>query len=199
MSKYPLSLLKLIALLKKFPGVGSRTAERFAFHLLSWPESQLRELAEGVATVKEKIKNCPVCRCLVDIHTCKFCDLSQRDSKKLCILASEKDVFAFEETGAYQGLYHVLGGVLSPLEGRHPHHLHLESLHKRIQTSGVQEVIIALDSTLEGDTTALFLKEQLKNMPVTVSRLAFGLPMGSSLDFVDGGTLSRAFLGRQGF
>ena len=117
----------------------------------------------------------------------------------MCIIATAKDVFAIEETGTFQGLYHVLGGLLSPLEGRHPQHLNFEGLKRRIETLKVQEITIALDSTLEGDTTALYLREQLQNFNIKVSRLAFGLPMGSSLDFVDGGTLSRAFSGRQGF
>jgi recombination protein RecR len=199
MSKYPLPLLKLIALLRKLPGVGSRTAERFAFQLLSWPNHQLGELSEIISTIKEKIQSCPACGCLIDETGCSFCDLSKRDPKNLCILASAKDVFAIEETGTYHGLYHVLGGLLSPIEGRHPQNLNLEGLQKRIDTLQIQEVIIALDSTLEGDTTALYLKEHLKGISIRISRLAFGLPMGSSLDFVDGGTLSRAFTGRQGF
>ncbi len=199
MPKYPAPLLKLIATLKKFPGVGSRTAERFAFHLLAWPDHQIGELAEAVATAKERIRTCPECHCLMDEKGCDFCDLSRRETHHLCVIAAAKDVFAIEETGTFQGLYHVLGGLLSPLEGRHPQHLNFEGLKRRIETFKVQEVIIALDSTLEGDTTALYLREQLQSCGVRVSRLAFGLPMGSSLDFVDGGTLSRALSGRQGF
>lgn len=199
MSKYPLPLLKLIANLKRFPGVGSRTAERFAFHLLSWPEGQLKELAETISTAKEKICACPECHCLKDETSCDFCDLKKRDTNQLCVISSAKDVFAIEETGSFRGLYHVLGGLLSPLEGKHPQHLDFEGLRRRIETHNVQEIIVALDSTLEGDTTALYLREQLQGTNVKISRLAFGLPMGSSLDFVDGGTLMRALSGRQGF
>jgi len=199
MVKYPPALLKLIAILKKFPGVGSRTAERFAFHLLDWPDHQLSDLAEAVSTAKMRIRSCPECHCLMDETRCDFCDAMRRDASQLCVIASAKDAFAIEETGSFRGIYHALGGLLSPLEGRHPQHLSFDQLKKRIKNLNVQEVIIALDSTLEGDTTALYLKEQLQESDLKVSRLAFGLPMGSSLDFVDGGTLTRAFSGRQGF
>jgi recombination protein RecR len=198
MSKYPAPLLKLITILKKLPGVGGRTAERFAFHLLSWRDHQLEEFAEIISSAKRRIQTCPNCFCLME-NACDFCDLTRRETHTLCIIGWAKDVFAIEETGSFRGLYHVLGGVLSPLEGRHPHHLNLGNLKSRIQELKVQEIIIALDSTLEGDTTSLYLKEFLQETGVTVSRLAFGLPMGSALDFVDGGTLSRAFTGRQGF
>lgn len=197
--KYPLQLLKLIALLKKFPGVGSKTAERFAFQLLSWPEHQLSDYALLLATLKQDIKHCPDCHCLMADERCDFCDLSKRDPHILCIIASAKDAFTLEETRAFRGLYHVIGGLLSPIDGRHPQHLNFQDLQKRIEKHQVKEVIIALDSTLEGDTTALYLKEQLDKQNIKVSRLAFGLPMGSSLDFVDGGTLSRALTGRQFF
>lgn len=198
MPKYPEPLLRLIAHLRKLPGVGTRTAERFAFHLLSWQEAQLEELAESVATAKTRIRACPECYCLMD-EMCAYCDLSKRDKRALCVIASAKDLFAIEETRAFHGLYHVLGGLLSPLDGRDAHELTLPGLKRRVVAHGVQEVILALDSTLEGDTTALYLKEQLASCEVKVSRLAFGLPMGSSLDFVDGGTLSHAFTGRLGF
>ena len=199
MPKYPAPLLRLIANLKKLPGVGSRTAERFAFHLLNWPESHLNDLAESVSTAKARIRACPDCHCLMDELGCDFCNLSKRESRVICVIATAKDVYAIEETKAFTGLYHVLGGLLSPLDGKHPHHLDLPGLKKRITAHGVQEAILALDSTLEGDTTALYLKEQLQPCGIKVSRLAFGLPMGSSLDFVDGGTLSHALTGRLGF
>lgn len=199
MLKYPPSLLRLMGILRRFPGVGSRTAERFAFHLLNWPDHQLAELAETVLTVKEKIYTCPECHCLMEEKNCTFCHLDKRDTHHLCVIASAKDAFAIEETGVFRGLYHALGGLLSPLDGRHPHHLFFEDLKRRIETLHVQEIIIALDSTLEGDTTALYLRELLQSSNIKISRLAFGLPMGSSLEFVDGGTLSRALSGRQGF
>jgi recombination protein RecR len=194
--KYPQALLSLITYLKKLPGVGSKTAERFAFQLLSWPESQLSELAMRIKEIKEKIKHCPECHCLME-NKCDFCHESVRDQQLLCVISCAKDALIIEETRSYRGLYHVIDGLLSPLEGRTPEKLQLDRLKKRIQTKEIKEIIIALDSTIEGDATALYLKEELKG--VRISRLAFGLPMGSTLDFVDEGTLAHALLGRHVF
>lgn len=197
--QYPAHLLKLIEVLKRFPGVGNKTAERFAFHLLTWPNEHLRELGDTVITAKERLKNCSDCGCLMDGERCNFCDLSRRDSQTLCVLASSREVFSIEDTHEYKGLYHVLGGVLSPLDNRGPEHLSLQKLKDRILALSVKEVVIALDSTLEGDATALYLKQELVGYPIHISRLAFGLPIGSSLEYVDGGTLARALLGRNQF
>ncbi len=199
MHKYPSELNTLISYLKKLPGVGSKTAERFAFHLLEWPETELKKISCHLSTLKEKIKHCPECHCLIDEATCQFCSGSHRNRSQLCMISSAKDVFALEETGAFRGLYYVIGGLLSPIDGKTPEHLNLEKIKKKVYDLGVKEIIIALDSTLEGDTTALFLKEQVQTWGLSVSRLAFGLPLGSSLDFVDGGTLARALTARQLF
>lgn len=199
MAKYPSHLLQLIGHLKKLPGVGAKTAERFAFQLLNWPDEHLHFFAENLRTIKEKIQHCPQCRCLMEKESCLFCDPAKRDTDILCIISSAKDAYAFEETRSYKGLYHVLGCLLSPIDGCTPDKLDLGHLHQRIQTLQIKEAILALDSTLEGDATALYLKQQLHHWGIPVSRLAFGLPMGSPLDFVDGGTLSRALIGRQNF
>ena len=196
--RYPDHLSKLIQVLKRLPGVGNKSAERFAFHLLTWPEEKLHELGEVVSTVKNKLQHCQLCGCLIGTEGCLFC-YSQRDSRVMCVIASPRDVFSIEETQEYRGLYHVLGGVLSPLEQKGPEHLSIGKLKERLINLQVKEVVIALDSTLEGDATALFLKQELTNYPVQISRLAFGLPMGSSLDYVDGGTLARALAGRSQF
>ncbi len=199
MARYPSDLLTLIAYLKMLPGVGSKTAERYAFQLLTWPHHQIKEFADLLGTIQEKIQHCPECQCLMETKKCHFCDLSQRDPQILCLISSARDVYSIEETRVYKGLYHVIGGLLSPLQGRNPEHLQLEKLKKRLSTLAINEVIIALDSTLEGDATALYLKEELDRWGLRASRLAFGLPMGSSLDYVDGGTLLRALTGRQSF
>lgn len=199
MSKYPSDLTALIAFLKKFPGVGSKTAERFAFQLLTWQEDQLGQFSDLIGTIKIKIKHCPECGCLMEPAFCTFCDKDKRDARYFCIISCAKDAYALEETRAYRGLYHVIGGLLSPLDGRTPEHLQLERLKERVLALNIQEVIIAIDSTLEGDATALYLKNQLNSWGLSVSRLAFGIPMGSTLDFVDGGTLAKAFTGRQTF
>lgn len=199
MARYPLELSQLIASLRKLPGVGSRTAERFAFHLLGWKEGEIGKLATLLSELKAKVLSCKECHCLMDESGCAFCDLKLRDPSRLCIIASAKDAFAIDETGAYKGLYHVLGGLLSPILGSTLSQEDLEGLMGRIKRLEIKEVILALDSTLEGDATSLFLKEQIGHLGLPVSRLAFGLPMGSSLDFVDGGTLARALTGRQHF
>lgn len=193
---YPEHLLKLIQLLKKLPGVGHKSAERFAFHLLTWHPNQLEDLAEVVKNTPYKLIPCSICGCLLDGNHCPFCDLSSRHTDVMCILANPKDVFSIEETREYKGLYHVLGGLLSPLDQRGPEQLSIHKLKNRLVNLHVKEIVIALDSTLEGDATALYLKQELAAFPVTISRLAFGLPMGSSFDYVDGGTLARAFTGR---
>lgn len=199
MAKYPFDLTQLIAYLKKLPGVGTKTAERFAFQLLEWQDDELKAFSALLSHIKAKITQCPECHCLTDNGLCSFCDSAKRAPSQLCIIASPRDAYSLEETGSYRGYYHVLGGLLSPIDGKTPEHLNLDHLKKRITTLQIKEIIIALDSTLEGDTTSLFLKEQIQGWGLPVSRLAFGIPIGSSLDFVDGGTLARAMTGRQSF
>jgi len=199
MAKYPDPLVQLIGFLKKLPGVGSKTAERYAFHLLGWQDGELGPFAHTLKDLKANIQHCSECGCLTSLETCEFCDTRKRDASLLCVIASAKDVYALEETRAFRGFYHVLGGLLSPLDGRAPHHLSLQKLQERITRHLIREVVIALDSTIEGDATSLYLKEQLASFTIKVSRLAFGLPMGSPLEYADGGTLSRALSGRQQF
>jgi recombination protein RecR len=196
--RYPDHFLKLVHVLKRLPGVGSKSAERFAFHLINWSDNHLQELANTLSQVKEKLRHCTECGCLTGEEACFFCHPS-RDTNMVCIIASARDAFAIEETHEYKGLYHVLGGVLSPLENRGPERLSLKKLQERISKLQIKEVVIALDSTLEGDATSLYIKQELDSYPVRISRLAFGLPMGSSLDYVDGGTLARALAGRNQF
>ena len=196
-SKFPESLTGLIAHLKKLPGVGAKTAERFAFELIGWNQHDLADLGDALKSIREKIPPCSTCGCLTDRGACRFCDLSSLDLSSLCILASARDAYSLEETRAFKGLYHVVEHLLSPLDGRHASQLRVDRIDKRIAAHQVREVIIAFDSTLEGDATALYLKNHLASKNVAVSRLAFGLPVGSSLEYIDGGTLIRAFVGRQ--
>lgn len=199
MPKYPLPLQQLISILKLLPGVGTKTAERFAFQLLTWPEESLSQFSTLIATIKREVPHCPTCQCLSSASGCEFCDLTRRNPDLLCIIGSPKDAYAIEETHTYKGLYHVLGALLSPLDGRGVDQLNLSNLFQRLADLPPREVIIALDSTLEGDATSLYLKEKIAQLGITVSRLAFGLPMGSPLEYVDESTLSRAFVGRQSF
>lgn len=194
--RYPDHLLKLIDVLKKLPGVGSRSAERFAFHLLNSKVDQLNEMANTIKEIPEMLKLCENCGCLMGIKECSFCNVQRQAYGVICVIASPKDAYAIDDTGEFKGLYHVLGSLISPMDGIGPEKLKIEKLKKRITEFNIQELVIALDSTLEGDATSLYLKEELKGFPLNISRLAFGLPMGSSLDYVDGGTLARAFMGR---
>jgi len=197
--RYPHHLTKVIDVLKRLPGVGNRSAERFAFQMLNWKEEHLREMATIVQDIPSKLKHCSDCGCLIGEESCPFCDEARRETGMVCVIASPRDAFAIEETREYKGLYHVLGGLLSPLEGFGPDKLKTHRLLHRIRTLHVREVVIALDSTLEGDATALFLKRELETTGIPISRLAFGLPMGSALDYVDGGTLARALSARSRF
>lgn len=199
MMKYPTHLKMLISYFKKLPGVGTKTAERFAFQLFNWQENQIQEFSSILSSFKEKIGSCSQCGCLNEENTCDFCDIQKRDFSSLCVISSPKDVYAIEETGVFKGTYHVLGGLISPLEGKSPDDLSLSKLKERISSLCVKDVILALDSTLEGDATALYIKEQLQDLNVQVLRPAMGIPLGSSFDYIDGGTLARAMMSRQNF
>ena len=194
--KYPLPLERLIALLKKFPGVGQRTAERYAFQILNWKSEDLSNLAYTLAHLKNDLTSCAACGALKVDAACQFCFSEKRDKKVLCVVSSPKDIFAIESTCIFNGLYHVMPGLLSPIDGRGPDEMKFDTLKDRIEKLGVREMILALDSTVEGDATALFLKRELEKSGILISRLALGMPLGSSLDFIDGGTLSQALSAR---
>lgn len=197
--KYPQYILKLIDSLKKLPGVGTKSAERFAFDMISWPKEKLTELHQVIESTSQNIRFCNECGSLSDGFTCANCLPDSVRSNTLCIVAAPRDVFAIESTREYKGLYHVLGALLSPLDRIGPERLDIKKLKNRIISKDIHEIIIALDSTLEGDATSLFLKMELEGLNLQISRLAFGLPMGSSLDFVDGGTLARALSARSSY
>lgn len=192
MTHYPDHLIELINLFKKFPGIGAKSAERFAFEVIDWPEEKLIEMSETLRNSNKNLNRCNNCGALIE-NECPFC---LRQANTLCVVASARDVFLIEQTRTYLGLYHVLGALLSPIRGMIPSTNVIEKLKNRVQSLQIEEVIIALDSTLEGDATALYLKKELAPLSINTSRLAFGIPMGSSLDYIDGGTLSRAFEGR---
>ena len=197
MPRYPDPINSLIAHLKKFPGVGQKSAERFCFHLLNWKDKDINQFSHSLSTLKEQIQPCSECGCFLDAGKCSYCESGSRDRKTLCITSSVKDVYAIEDTHIFNGLYHVIPKLLSPLDGDYEEQINIRAILKRVEEHKIREIIIALDSTLEGDATSLYIKGELEESGVTVSRLALGLPLGSSLDFVDEGTLNRAFLGRQ--
>lgn len=204
MHHYPLTLLQLIDFFTKLPGVGAKTAERYAFAMLRCSPDDMHNWATILTTLHEKVIPCCQCGALLGLtpkgeKTCAFCESSSRDRHMLCIVAHPRDVFAIENTKEYKGLYHVLGGVLSPMEGIGPEKLNFHKLLMRIRELSVQELIIGLDSTVEGDATALYIKQELEPFGLKIVRLAFGLPLGSALEYVHGDTLARAFSGRRVF
>lgn len=196
---HPKHLIKLIEQLKQLPGIGTKSAERFAFDMLSWPPELLEDIGDTIRQLPHKVSCCRQCGCLVQDIRCLFCEDAARDRSTICIIATPRDAFSLEKTRGYRGLYHVLGGLLSPLDNRGPECLTLSSMLNRIRQLQVQEIVIALDSTLEADATALFLKQELSPLNLRISRLAFGLPMGSSLDYVNEDTLARSLAGRHQF
>lgn len=199
MANYPKPLFLLIQLLKKLPGVGQKTAERYAFQMMDWKKEELRLLGHHIEQLKDLLSYCSECGCIKEFQ-CQFCNHQERKNGTLCIVSSAKDVFAVEQTHSFAGLYHVVLALINPFEDDFEGKMNLKGLIERIQKQQVKEVILALESTIEGDATALFLKEKLSNLPnLTISRLAYGIPLGSTLEFIDGGTLSRALMGRQPF
>lgn len=192
----------LLEALKKLPGVGPRTAERYAFYLLSQPEAVSQQLSDAILKVKQTIGFCSVCFNLADGELCSICQDPARDRSVLCVVEDHRSIRALERSGGYKGVYHVLLGALSPLDGIGPRDLRVPELKNRLKAGGVREVILATDSDLEGEATALYLTKEIKAVsadttPPQVTRLAFGIPMGSSIEYADQVTLSRSLEGRR--
>jgi len=196
MEKYTKSMSKLIQALKKMPGVGSKSAERMAFHILRLPHSEAKSLAYSILKVKESIRFCKVCGNLSEEDICNICDNPQRDKSIICVVEQPTDIISIEKSGVFKGLYHVLGGSLSPLDGVGPENLRIKELVARVKAQKVEEVIVATDSDSEGETTALYVSGLLKREKVNVTRIAYGLPMGSNLEYADQLTLAKALNGR---
>lgn len=191
--RYPEPLLKLIRALSGLPGLGPKTAQKLALHLVFHLEA--REGLKKALSEVEGLSVCPACGNLSEGGLCAICQDETRNRRLLCVVESVQDLLAIEKSGEYQGLYHVLGGALNPLEGVGPKELNLEGLLARLE--GVEEVILATGMTVEGEATALYLAEELKKRGVRTSRLAYGLPVGGSLEYVDEVTLGRALEGRR--
>lgn len=188
------SLTRLVGELKKLPGIGERTAFRLAFHLLKAPHA-MTSLAEALLEVQERVRACSVCFALTEQDPCPLCS-GQRDTRVLCVVETSQDLLALERSNAFQGSYHVLQGAISPLHGVNPESLRITELLERVKAGGVEEVVIATNFTVEGETTALYLARQLKPLGVKVTRLAHGIPLGSDIEFVDPATVQWALKGR---
>ena len=191
------SLARLIQELNKLPGIGPKSAQRLAYFIIRLPEEEAFDLAAAITAVKQTIMFCGQCQNLTDASPCSICASSQRNREQLCVVEEPLDVLALERTHCYRGLYHVLHGVLSPLNGVGPDQIKLRELFARLSDGAVKEVVIATNPTLEGEATAMYISRHLAGGNVKVTHLARGLPVGGSLEYTDELTLSRAFQGRQ--
>lgn len=188
---------RLIEAFRRLPGVGKRSAERYALHLLSAPEEDAALLSEAVQVARSRISRCSICRNLTETEPCRICEDPSRDHGVICVVEQPSGAMAVEKGGTYRGLYHVLHGALNPLEGIGPAELDLDSLFKRVAGDEVREVIAATNATSEGEATAMYLSRQIDTDRVKVSRIAHGVPMGGGLEFSDDVTLSHALEGRK--
>jgi len=187
----------LIEALTRLPGIGKKTASRLAFHILRSSQSEAQELAKAILDVKEKIRLCSICFNLTDEDPCRICQDERRTREVLCVVEGPNDLIAFENTGDFDGRYHVLHGTISPLEGVGPDNLKIRELVERLQKEQISEVILATNPTVEGGTTALYLSNLIKPLGIKVTRIAYGIPMGSEIEYSDGMTLSKALEGRR--
>ncbi len=189
---------RLIEYLTKLPGIGEKTASRLAFHILGASEDYARGLAQALVDVKEKIRLCSRCLNITDQDPCRICQDPGRSDEIVCVVEEPNDLFAIEKTGAFRGKYHVLHGVISPLDGVGPDDIRAQDLMERLKTGTIKEVILATNPVVEGDATALYLSELIKPLGVRVTRIARGIPVGGDLEYTDGATLTNALQGRQG-
>ena len=186
----------LVAQLTRLPGVGTRTAQRLAFHLLQRPHDEALALADAIREVKERVHFCRECGNLTEAELCVICEDGRRDHSLICVVEQPVDLVSLERTHEYRGLYHVLGGALSPLDGVEPEHLRIDELLRRVDRNGVREVVLATNPNMTGEATAAYLADRLRGR-VRVTRLASGLPVGGDLEYADEVTLGRALSGRQ--
>jgi recombination protein RecR len=190
------SVENLVAQLTRLPGVGSRTAQRLAFHILQRPKDEALALAAALEEVKERVRFCRECGNLTEEEVCSICADARRDHRVICVVEQPVDVVSVERTAEYRGLYHVLGGALSPLDGVEPSDLRIDELFRRVEANGVHEVVLATNPNMTGEATAAFLADRLRGR-VRVTRLASGLPVGGDLEYADEVTLGRALAGRR--
>jgi recombination protein RecR len=195
---YTLPLARLIDEFQKLPGIGPKTAQRLAFHVINKNETDVLGFSQALIEAKQHIRRCDTCFNLTCQNTCEICENPHRDRVTLCVVAEARDLIAVEKTGEFKGLYHILGGLISPIDGMGPEQLKIESLMQRLShpETLIQEVILALPPSIEGDTTSLYITRLIKPFSKTMSRIAFGLPVGGELEYADALTLSRAMNAR---
>lgn len=193
--KYPPSLVSLIRELSRLPGIGPKSAQRLAFYLFEQPREDIERLSQALLEAKSDLHTCPICFNITDNEVCDVCADKSRNQALICVVEEPGDVIAIERSGEYNGLYHVLHGVISPMNGVSPDKLHIKPLLPRLQAG--MEVILATGTTVEGEATAMYLQRLIEPLGVTVSRIAHGIPAGGTLEYVDEVTLGRALTGRQ--
>lgn len=189
----------LITSLTRLPGIGRKTAQRLAFFILAMPEEEAKEIAKAINDVKEKARFCSVCFNITDSDICEICSDERRDRKKICVVEEPSNILVIERARFFNGLYHVLMGSISPLDGITPEKLKIDELCSRVRANNIDEVIIATNPNTKGEMTAQYIRNRLKEFPVRVTRIAYGLPMGSDIEFADEVTLSKALEGRREF
>ena len=194
---YPESLKNLIESFKLLPGIGEKTAERLAFYLINEDVEKTDFFANSIKEAKEKLKRCSICNSITDKDICDICNNQLRSKNTLCIVEDPKSIFLFEKIGTYNGEYHVINGLISPLDGIDPDDIGLEKLIKRINNNHFQEIIIAVKTSIEGETTALYIKKIIEGMNIKVTRIASGIPIGTDIEYIDTMTLERALNDRK--
>lgn len=194
---YPKSIASLIEHFQKFPSVGPKSAQRMAFYLLRMPKSEVEKFAQSMLDAKENTKTCEICFNLSSTSPCEICTSSQRDKSTICVVAETKDLIAIEKTNEYKGLYHVLQGLISPMDGIGADDIRIKELLNRLTDENVREVILALSPSVEGEATSLYLNKLIKPFGIKISRIAFGLPIGADLEYADEITIAKAIEGRR--
>ena len=194
MSNIPVSIEKISELFSKFPGIGRKSARRIAFYLMDTPREQVIEIAKAIIDLKDKVKHCPICNYMTENSQCSICSDPKRDESIICVVEDSMDVIALEKSVSFNGKYHVLGGLISPLDGVGPDDLDFDGLLKRLDN--VKEIIVAVNPSIEGDTTVYYLNKIVKDKSIKITNLARGIPVGGDLEFIDEATIARALENR---
>ena len=194
---YPKTICNLIECYKKLPGIGEKTAERLALATMDLDEEVIAMFSNSLLDIKTKIKRCNICNNLTEEDTCLICKDKTRNHDVICVVEEPKNIITFEKTGAFNGLYHVLDGLISPLDGINPDDLNIDALIKRIDEENIKEVILALKSSIEGETTSLYISKKLENKGVIITKIAHGIPLGADMDYIDSLTISMALEDRK--
>ena len=194
---YPQSIKDLIESFKLLPGIGRKTAERLAFSVLDLEDEQIDFFSDSISNIKTNVRRCRICNCITDKDVCDICNDNNRNFDMLCVVDDSKNVFLFEKLAIYRGTYHVLDGLISPLDGINPEDIGIHKLIERIKSGNYEEIIFAFKPSIEGETTALYIKRILSGIDIRVSKLASGIPIGADMEYLDGLTLEQALNGRK--